>query len=408
MAGGSRREIMTLAIAAAVSNTGSWAASVALSLVIYAKTGSAVWLATSFLLVQAPSALVTPLAGVIADRFDRRRVMITCDLLGAFSYAGLALTARPALLISLGAVAALVHSPFTPASRAAVPNLASGDELSWANGMLASAANVAQLAGPALGGVLFATAGAAAAFWVNSLSFVASAGLIAVVHASFRQQDSTSQWSGAGGTWAGVRFIWSDRIVLTLVAIGAVTFMATEIVTVADLPLIRHFQVGGVGYGIMNAAWGAGGLIGGLIAARVVNQRREPAAAVLGVLVFGLFVVAVGAAPSFVLVVVCTFAFALTDSFGFVGFSGIYQRRTPDEIRGRVFAAMGGITTLATAVSFGFAGFVVEATGWRPVYLGGGFVDMACGILLAVTLWRMLRDRAGSTDLAADPAPAAD
>lgn len=62
---------------------------------------------------------------------------------------------------------------------------------------------------------------------------------------------------------------------LTLTLVGAVTFMATEIVAVADLPLIHEFGVGGVGYGIMNVAWGAGGLAGGLAAARIVTKSTE-------------------------------------------------------------------------------------------------------------------------------------
>ena len=81
--------------------------------------------------------------------------------------------------------------------------------------------------------------------------------------------------------------------------------------------------------------WGAGGLAGSLVAARVVTGDSEPAAAVLGCLVFGAFVAAVGAAPWFALIPLFTLLFASSDSFAFVGFNGIYQRRTPDEIRGR-------------------------------------------------------------------------
>jgi MFS family permease len=164
--------------------------------------------------------------------------------------------------------------------------------------------------------------------------------------------------------------------------------MATEIAAVADLPLIHHFGAGGVGYGIMNVAWGAGGLAGSLLAARLVTRATEPAAAVLGCLVFGVFVAAVGAAPWFAIIPVFTLLFALSDSFAFVGFNGIYQRRTPDMVRGRVFAAVGAVTTFATAASFGFAGFLVDAVGWRPVYLGGGLVDIACAAALALSLRR--------------------
>jgi MFS family permease len=75
-----RGDVWFLAAASAASNTGNWAASVALSLVVFAKTGSTVWLSASFLFTQVPSALVAPLSGMMADRLDRKRIMITCDL----------------------------------------------------------------------------------------------------------------------------------------------------------------------------------------------------------------------------------------------------------------------------------------------------------------------------------------
>ena len=138
----------------------------------------------------------------------------------------------------------------------------------------------------------------------------------------------------------------------------------------------------------MNVAWGAGRIAGALIAARIVTKDSETTAAVAGVLVFGIFVAAVGVAPWFALIPVFSLLFAGSDSFAFVGFNGIYQRATPDAIRGRMFAAVGAITTFASAVSFGFAGFLVEAAGWRPVYLGGGLIDVACAAVLGVILRR--------------------
>ena len=390
-----RGDVWRLAAASAASNTGNWAATVALSLAVYARTGSTVWLAASFLFTQVPSALAAPLSGAMADRLNRKHIMIICDLLGAAAYAGMALTSRPLGLITLGSVAALLHSPFGPASRAAVPNLAGEADLAWANGTLAAATNAGQLAGPALGGVLYAAAGAGPAFWANAGSFVISAALIAAVRGQFSSEAPRADASPAGtdGVWAGVRFLWHHGTLLTLTVVGAVTFMATEIAAVADLPLIHHFGVGGVGYGIINVAWGAGGLIGALIAARVVGKDSEAAAAVLGVLAFGIFVAAVGASPWFLLIPLFSLLFAGSDSFAFVGFNGIYQRGTPDAIRGRMFAAVGAITTFASAASFGFGGFLVEAVGWRPVYLGGGLIDVACAGALGLTLRKKLSHR---------------
>ncbi|HEY7429154.1 MAG TPA: MFS transporter [Streptosporangiaceae bacterium] len=397
MISGTRSDVWRLAAASAASSIGNWAATIALSLTVYARTGSTVWLAAAFLFTQVPSALAAPVSGTMADKLNRQRIMITCDLLGAATYAGMAVTGSPLVLITLGSLAALLHSPFGPAARAALPNLAGEADLAWANGTLAAASNVGQLAGPALGGVLYAFAGAGPAFGVNAVSFVVSAGLIAVVRGRFRSEvpEPAASAAGTGSVWAGVRFLRHNTTLLVLTVVGAVTFMATEVAAVADLPLIHHFGVGGVGYGIMNVAWGAGGLIGALIAARVVSKDSETAAAVLGVLAFGVFVAAVGLSPWFVLIPLFSLLFAGSDSFAFVGFNGIYQRGTPDAIRGRMFAAVGAITTFASAASYGFGGFVVAAVGWRPVYLGGGLVDVACAGVLALVCWlRPSRDRA--------------
>ena len=370
-----------------MSNIGNWAAATALALVIYAETGSAVWLSVAFLLTQLPSALVAPIGGVIADRLNRQRVMITCDLLGAACYVGLALVRSPAALIALGALAAVLHMPFGPASRAAVPNLVEGGDLSWANGTLAAAGNVGNLVGPALGGALYGLFGAHAVFWTDAASFVMSAGVIATVRGRFRAEPSET--GGArGGMWDGARFVWRQRTLLTMTVVGAVTFVGTEVASVADLPLIKHFGVGGPGYGAMNTVWGAGGLVGGLVAARTITRTREPAAAVFGVLFLGVFVSAVGVSPWFALIPVFMFAFAFSDSFSFVGYNGIYQRGSPDEIRGRLFAAVGAVYTLGTAVSFAVAGFLVQAVGWRPVYVGGGLIDVGCALVLGFVLLR--------------------
>jgi MFS family permease len=83
MANRGRGGIRLLAAASAISGAGDWAATITISLAVYAKTGSAVWLSVSFLLTRIPSALAAPLSGVMADRLDRRRIMITCDLLAA-------------------------------------------------------------------------------------------------------------------------------------------------------------------------------------------------------------------------------------------------------------------------------------------------------------------------------------
>lgn len=75
---------------------------------------------------------------------------------------------------------------------------------------------------------------------------------------------------------------------------------------------------------------------------------------------------------------------------------GTYQRGTPDEVRGRVFAAVGGSFTIATALAFTIAGFVVRALGPRPVYVIGGAVNVAAGLVLWFALARWMPARASA------------
>jgi hypothetical protein len=121
-------------------------------------------------------------------------------------------------LIVLGSVAALLHAPFGPATQAAVPNLAGEADLAWANGTLAAASNVGQLAGPAVGGVLYAAVGAGPAFAANAVSFAISATLVAIIRGQFRGKHPAASDSGAPSSsiWAGARFLWHNTTLLGL------------------------------------------------------------------------------------------------------------------------------------------------------------------------------------------------
>ena len=127
--------------------------------------------------------------------------------------------------------------------------MAGDSQLTWANGTLAAASNVGQLAGLALVVFLHAFAGAGVAFVANAVSFAVSAAFVAAVRGPFRSENPEAETNTpeTGSMWAGVRFLWHNGTLLTLTVVGAVTFLATEIIAVADLPLIHHFGVGGVG-----------------------------------------------------------------------------------------------------------------------------------------------------------------
>jgi MFS family permease len=180
-----RTAVRRLATARIVSITGGAAAYAALNFTIFERTGSASWVAVSLLLTFGVTGFVGPPAGVLGDRFDRRKVLIASDLAGAACFAMMALSSEPAWLLVWAFLSAIAEAPFWSASEAAIPNLAGPELTTWANSLL-NASKLAGIAvGPALGGALLAVTSPSVVFGANAVSFVVSAAIIVSVHARF-------------------------------------------------------------------------------------------------------------------------------------------------------------------------------------------------------------------------------
>lgn len=369
-----RAAVRRLAVARLLSSTGSGIAAIALAAAVYEATGSAVWLSATFFLTFGVNGLLTPVAGAIADRFDRQRVMIACELAGALVWSVLMLGGGPVWLIGIGFVASVVSMPFYLSAGAALPNIVDPQDLVWGNSLLSSAGNTARVAGPALGGVIAAGPGPRTAFAINAASFVVSAVLVLSVRARFRAEGGEEREEPDPGMWAGFRLVWRDPGLRSLTVVWTVLWLTIDVALVADLPLANVLGWGNRGYGYMNSAFGAGALAGSLLA-RKLPRRWEGPAVVVECLGVAAGYVLTGIAPVFVFVLIGQAVAAGTDAVGEVAGNSIVQRATADHVRGRVFGAMVTAGLMANAVGFTFAGFIVDAIGPRWVYVGCGLVS---------------------------------
>lgn len=387
----SRSAVRRLAVARLISLGGSEAAFVALFYVIYRKTGSASWVSLAFLLTFGTIGVLSPVAGSLGDRFDRRRVMVASDVTGAVAFAALAFVDSPALLMVVAFVAAAVESPFVAASNAAVAAMVEPELLAWANGTVALGGNVGYLIGPGLGGALLAAFGIRWVFLTNAASFVGSAWLIAGLRGSFTT--ATEQEREAHqGMRAGMRFLAGDPVLRTIVIAFVVFLVAVGGVLVAELPLSRSFGVGPLGYGFLTGSFSAGALVGA-IAARRLTASTETPALVWCSLVTALAVAAVSVLTWFSAVLVVLAIGGGADGVVDVAYLGVLQRRTPDAVRSRVIGAFEGFSMLAFAASFTFAGFVVDALGPRLSYALAGGLALLSPLLLWIGLRRAGRAR---------------
>lgn len=379
----SRSAVRRLAFARVVSMTGTEAAFVALAFEVYLLTNSTIWLSAMLFLTFGLTGLIRPFAGALGDRFDRRRVMVTSEVLGAGAFVSLPFMHTPMSLLVVAAVAAIVATPFGPASAAALPNLVqSEDDLPWANSRLSMSATIGGTVGPALGGAITGWFGASSVFWLNAVSFAASALLILGVRGAFSKPASEDSGEHRG-LMAGFRKIRGDRLLTGLAIYWVLTYFAVDIVLVGDLPLVKSFGLGSFGFGLLLAIGSAGAVIGYWIAGRM-SREQERAALLVGTGMVAVGYVTTAVAPWFSLAAIGVGAAGGFYSVGYVAGYSMIQRGTPDEVRARVFGAFASLGMLGNTLAFLVAGFLVGWLGPRPLYVIGASVAVAAAAILAV------------------------
>ena len=357
-----------LYVAQLASFAGDWFATVALLGLALELTGSSAVASLVLVLQTGGFAAASPLAGMLADRLDRRRLMIGADLARVPIALAFLLARDPdTLWIAFGAVLLLAvgGALFEPASSAAVPNLVSRDDLPVANVLIGSAWGTMLAVGAALGGVVAATLGRDAAFVVNALSFAVSAWLILGIRRPLQEaRDPTIRAvvGFRGGVATAIGFARASRLVGAFVLSKTSFGVGTGVVALLAVFGSEVFDAGDAGVGVLFAARGLGALVGPFVARSVMGTDDR-----------GLIR---GIAASFVAAAVCYAIFPLAPElwvaalvvFGAHCGGGAQwalstlgiQRSTPDAIRGRVFSLDYGLVTLTIAVSTLVAGTLAD------------------------------------------------
>jgi predicted MFS family arabinose efflux permease len=392
-----RPAVRRLATARIISISGGAAAYTALNFSIYQKTGSATWVAAALLLTFGVTGFIGPIAGSLGDRYDRKKVLIASDLVGAACFAMMALGEDPAWLLVWAFLSAVAEAPFWSASEAAIPNLAGEEHLSWANSLLGVSRSAGITLGPAIGGALVAAVGPRAVFGLNAGSFVVSAAIVMTVHARFSGERSQEEEQQHQGLRAGFAFLLKDPVLRTMLLAWIVFITGMGMSMVADVPLTEQFGAGAFGYGLLITSWGGGSVIGSLLG-RYMKQGSEGTWLVCASAIIAAMGLGIAFSPWFWLIVVLLFVFGLADGTTFVAEQNLRQRRAPDAVRSRVAAAYVGVLNALLAVSFIAAAFVVPAIGPQPTY-GIGGVTAGLAVFVLLRLRRLVRTEhvSGST-----------
>lgn len=379
---------------------GDWFDTIAVYTIALRLTGSSRSVALIMVARFLPTVVLGPGAGVIADRFSRRSIMIAADIMRAIVVLGFLFVRRAdqMWLVYLITVLQLSFSTFfEPAKTAAIPSIVSDRELVPANAIAAVTWSVMLTLGAAVGGFVAGLFGTNAAFVLDSMTFVASAILIASVRFPDRARRPKSKLTvgkalGITETIEGARYVSHRPRVLAYLLVKPAWGMGGGILTLLAVFGERIFPVAGkaaTGIGVLFTARGIGTAIGPFIARRWAGETRSHMQTAIGIgfLIGGIFYISFGVGHSFIFALFFLAAAHAGGSILWVFSTVLLQRATEDQFRGRVFAAELGLATLTMAASNYIVGELMDRFGLSPrvVTAGVGTFFLLPGLIWFLT-----------------------
>lgn len=364
------------------SQCGDVFATVALALLVFDLTGSALGVSAVVFAEILPVLLLAPLAGTLVDRLPRVRVMVAADVWRALLAASLIFLGDNVVAVYLIAFGLSVGAVlFNPAANSTLPTLVKKDELVAANSGIWTAAVLSQIALAPLAGVLYAALGARPAFGINAVSFLVSAGLLAGLRlpAAPRSTDRRGFFADAV---AGLRVLASDRL---LRAMGAGQLLAALSAGATSALLVvlarEHLDLPPSGYGLLLGAIGVGAVLGPLVLTRLVSDPRRPGFVFGPYVLRGLVDLMLATFTALPPALVALAIYGLGTSTGAVTFNSLLQAHTPEHVRGRIFAGFDVFWQLGRLVSLLIGGLLAAALGIQAVYYLGGALLLLAAVI---------------------------
>ena len=370
-----------------VSLTGTWMQQVGQDWLVLRLTNQALPLGITLALQFAPMLVLGAWAGVVADRLDKRRLLLaTQAAMASLALVLGVLTATGTIRLWMVYVLALLLGCATafdmPTRQAFVSEMVGPDRVTNAVGLNSAVFNSARVVGPAVAGVLIAAVGIAPAFLINAASYLAViAGLLAMDPARLHRLPPVDR--AEGQVRAGLRYVWADPVLRSTIALVAVVGALGLNYRVA-LPLLARFTFGGdaSAYGALASIMDAGAVVGALAAAR----RGRPSRALLlgSVAVFGLLSVAAAAAPTLIAEAVVLAPLGVASMTFLATANSTLQLASSPEMRGRVMALYGLVFLGSTPVGGLLGGWMAGQFGPRSILLLSGVSSLAAVGLAAL------------------------
>lgn len=341
------RDFRLLWFGAFTSSSGTWLQQTAQSWLIYQLTNQAFYLGLESFLSTAPILLFSLIGGVIADRVDRRRILLTSQYLQlSFAFILAALVALDVpnpplvqLILLMSFLTGCAQAFGGPAYQALVPMLVERRDLANAIALNSIQFNLARVVGPAIGGIGLAFLGVAVCFALNGLSFVAVIFALTALSCRHIPRAASEKLELRNELRSGLAFVWEKEALRSLTLLSlACTFLGTQILTFLAFFAREIYHTGAGGYSMLLSASGAGAVTGALIVAWLGDIRHKGRAALLMQMCFGIVITIFSLSTRAWLAYPLVFLASVFMISVFALITSLVQLLVTDEMRGRVMS----------------------------------------------------------------------
>jgi len=366
-----------LFFAALASGIGTWLAYVALVIDVTDRTNDARWVSALLIVEFLPIVVVGLLAAPLVDRLPRREIMVAADAVRVAVFVALPFAGSALAIVLLALMAGIATSLFRPASYAGLPNLVDDRDLPEANGLLQTAENLTWAVGALLGGALVALSSPDAAYWLNAVSFLASALLLLRIRQTLEEARVPSE-GHLRDLSAGFALVVASRPLLTVLVAWSIVMLANAGTNVAEVFLAKDvFQAGDFGYGVLVATGAFGLVLGSLAGGGMIDRFGMRGPYGLAIALMGAGLLAPAAAPNVWLAAAFVAVAGIGNGAAVVCNAVLVQRGAPDRLRGRAFSVL-------MSTGFGVLGAGMVAAGPLTNEIGARSVWVISAGLCAV------------------------
>ena len=352
-----------------ISNFGNSITQFALPLLVFKLTGSAVSLGIAFAMFGLPHLFFGLLIGAWADRLDRKRLMIVVDLLSAAVVASVPLASAAGVLsvwwiFAAGFALATLGIFFQAAQFAAIPSLVERDQLVTANGRIQASFSAATIVGPLAAGAVLAFVPIESLLYIDALTFVVSAGALALIARPFNAPRETVRTSIRADVVEGLRYVLRHPVLRNISAMMALINLVS-VTVYAQIVLFakQRFAVSDSELGLLFAADGAGVVVMSLAAGPLRSRFSFGNVALGALMLSGLMTIALAYAPTYLLAVALS---ALSSGLGIlfnINTGSLRQAIVPNHLLGRIITIAMVLAWSASPLGATIGGFIVERTG---------------------------------------------